>query len=299
LVSNITSPEKSINIDISKYFERAVDTLTESNEETSPSVDSPSKQPAQTEKGFYISEQNIKGLISEAIESALSSFVVVIKNELRQQSAQFIEKMEGDIHNINIKIDTNDVAINGLKKSVSECEQNVSTAIMKARAQSDQLVHFKNALNDSEQYSRRSHVRIHGIQEGDSETAESLYKHVSGVLKEGYNLPLADDDIEVCHRIGRPKHGQPRHVLVRFLRRGMKDKLFLQRKHVKLPNVRVYHDLTQANNRLLYDVKQNARVESAWVTYTGKIIAKGVNGRVLNVDLTTDINAVFDGSKHN
>ena len=295
---NSQPPLHNINIDISKFFIKATECVTEQNDESFLSTDSPSRNYPQPENGLFITEQNLKSLISEAIESALSRFSLLIKNEITSQSMQFCEKVEANVHDIAIKCESNEKAITSMDKMLSNCEQNSSTALRKASALSTEIAKLKNALNENEQYSRRTHIRMHGVMETEGETNQLLTAKVAGVLKESYNVPLASDDIEVCHRVGPFHKGSSRQVIVRFLRRGVKEKLFREKKHIRLPNIRIFHDLTQANNKLLYNTKHHERVESAWVTFTGKILAKGVNGKIIRVDLDTDITSALNDAKH-
>ena len=107
-------------------------------------------------------------------------------------------------------------------------------------------------------------------------------------------MQLKEDDIDVCHRVGAPNPSKPRQVIVRFLRRQTKDRLFVQKKHLKPQGLMLFHDLTHANNRLLYDVKHHNRVQSAWVSYTGKILAKDAQGHTIHVDMKSDIDSLFN-----
>ena len=80
---------------------------------------------------------------------------------------------------------------------------------------------------------------------------------------------------------------------MRFLRRGAKEKLFTNLKQHKVEGIRVYHDLTHINIKLLQATRQNERIDSAWVI-NGSIIAKGLNGLIFQVNMVTDIDQKLD-----
>ena len=149
---------------------------------------------------------------------------------------------------------------------------------------------LKNALNEAKQYSRRANVKVINVPELHGETDAQLHEMLTQTIGKTYGVPLRDDDIEVCHRVGKQKRNDnPRPVIVKFLRRGTKDALFRKLKTLRPQGPRIYHDLTHINSRLLYDLRQCERIDSAWISYSGHVIAKGVNGGLFKVDMLSDI----------
>ena len=170
------------------------------------------------------------------------------------------------------------------------------TSISKARSQAREIRELRNEQNELEQYSRRSHIIIYGLHEPPPENHVQLRSEITDLLVKGYKLDLQADDIDVCHRIGRSTRGDNsrptriRPIIVRFLRRNTKDRLFPLLKQNQVRGIRVFHDLTHANIKLLEGTRHHDRIETAWVS-NGKVIAKGINGHILRVDLLTDIDA--------
>ncbi|CAH1772848.1 unnamed protein product [Owenia fusiformis] len=133
------------------------------------------------------------------------------------------------------------------------------------------------AMNDTAQQTRKSSVRVFGIPENNSENredcAEVVYEHLKTKIQN-----FSPGDIEVAHRVpgGKPQisnRSKPRPILVKFKFRGVKDVVIRQKKALKGSDLRVYEDLTPANRKLLYELKQHDGISQAW-TVNGKVLGK-------------------------
>ena len=67
-------------------------------------------------------------------------------------------------------------------------------------------------VNDLEQYSRRQCLNFSGIPEQQNENTEKLIIEIAKAA--GVNVK--PDDIDVSHRIGKPKAGKPRAIIAKF-----------------------------------------------------------------------------------
>lgn len=73
-----------------------------------------------------------------------------------------------------------------------------------------------------EQYTRRSNIRLFGLEE---KAGEDVNKLVTNVVKEKLRLDLPDDAIECAHRVGK-QGNNPRAIIVKFARIGYKNVVF-------------------------------------------------------------------------
>ena len=75
-------------------------------------------------------------------------------------------------------------------------------------------------LEDLQQYSRRNCVLVTGVPEEKDENTDELIKHLS---TDKLEVPLADEDIDRSHRVGKPKtKGKARAIIVKFTRHNKK-----------------------------------------------------------------------------
>lgn len=141
-----------------------------------------------------------------------------------------------------------------------------------------QLSHVANMAKDNEQYSRRSNVRISGF---DEEQGENCVEKITTFCNEKLNVDISDKNIDRAHRVGKPREGRSRAIIVRF--NSHKDKIAVMRQRRELYSSRYYinEDLTSRNQHLLYQAKKKCRnVVSAW-SRDGKTFAKRASDSII------------------
>lgn len=124
-----------------------------------------------------------------------------------------------------------------------------------------------------QQYTRRESVRVFGIKQEESETADQVEEKVLEVFtKVGADIKL--EDMAVVHRVGKLQHGS-RPVLVKFVSRRKRREVMEKKKALKgkagCEKVFINDDLTPLRARLLGYVKRLECVERAW-TVEGRVM---------------------------
>ena len=176
-------------------------------------------------------------------------------------------------------------------------EAAVATAVAskdaEIKALKDDLKRVTNQLNDIEQYSRRLCVNISGIPENSNEDAKKIVMELSGITGAG----LVPDDVDVAHRIGRPKPGKVRTIIARFVTVSKRQAFYNARRALRdkdgagaPPGSRLTEDilaktfisdnLTQQNEFLLYQARQlkkKGKLFAAW-SDQGKLKVKEKKG---------------------
>ena len=230
------------------------------------------------------------------------------------------EKLTGidfDISQIKDRQDRHDSRLKDLQSKV---EQSAAT-IYSVR---------KNTLTQSsqqEQYSRNYNLRIYGLEEKKDESINELEGMVIKFFNEKLGVQVEKNDIDVIHRLGRPKQtsdtlgapmkastpkrhenghpadpqsqegtaepqmetettesSQPRTIIVRFVRRKIKNQIIANRRKLKkkageTKAVVIKEDLTKFHHQLLAKAKDVG--EKAWSS-EGKIFMK-LRGKVREV----------------
>jgi len=172
-----------------------------------------------------------------------------------------------------------------------------------------QIDHLSIKLDDQEQYSRRTNLKLSGIKErGREENTDDL------VLDVINNLILADtgeslnySHIGRTHRVGPPlritdsksKPSRPRDIIIRFISYRNRDLVFRNKKNLKThnqsqpPEHRLYVNeaLTKRRANLFKktrDLLRDRKVKNCW-THDGKILVKSLSDRTIHISHDTDL----------
>ena len=136
--------------------------------------------------------------------------------------------------------------------------------------------------NQLEQYSRRSHLRIWGLETKQGEDCKTIVASFVRKLKGPSNAPLpcTEADIDAAHPLplkNRRRSGAPSSsascIIVRFFGRDLRDSVIKARRQLKGSKISIQEDLTAKNHLLLNELKKKDYVEGAW-SWNGKIMAK-------------------------
>ena len=125
----------------------------------------------------------------------------------------------------------------------------------------DKLHELDKRLIECEQYSRRENLVISGIP--DSIQQKDLEGVVLDILGVAGFCELDTDDIQACHRLGKPRNSRyPARVIVRFITRKIPDYCLSNRdkiqKDVKSSlnlNIRIYENICKMNEESLHICK--------------------------------------------
>lgn len=117
---------------------------------------------------------------------------------------------------------------------------------------------LKLEIDEQEQYSRRSCLRLNGVtgDEGDpNENVEAKLLY----LAETHNIDIQPSDIDIAHRLGKPKMAVTRSVIVKFTNSKARQRVLSARK--RLGSVYVNEDLTRFRQSLHYEARQLVRAK--------------------------------------
>ena len=209
-----------------------------------------------------------------------------------------------DIRTIVIEAMTNQQVINAIAEKVAEaiaekfeqrlslCEQDLRIKGTQMKEIETKMARMEVYVDQLEQYSRRTSVRISGVQE--SELGEDLTTVVTDILANSMpDMPrLTMGDVNRAHRVGQRKrqdqHTQrsqhPRQILVQFKDYNGKLNITRSRKRIRetMPHVYIHEDLTQSRATLLYKARQAKRehnIVDCW-SFDGRIVIKDANNKI-------------------
>lgn len=195
----------------------------------------------------------VKVMISEEIEKLVNEKVNQVTTDLRQSMSALREENQR------------------LRSSIIEVEAKMSAKV-----------------DDLEQYSRRSCLRIVVVSESEHENTDEIVLTIA----DRWNINISPDDIDRSHRVGSQKptasREQPsrqirsREIIVKF--RNYQARLaFLKGRSVlreKREKMFIIEDLTQSRRSLAYEcrqLKRDRKIQKTWV-YDGNIFLSENNG---------------------
>ena len=124
------------------------------------------------------------------------------------------------------------------------------------------------AMDQQEQYSRKSSIRILGVDEEKAENCEAVCIEA---IKVNLGIDICDKDIDIVHRIGRPNTGKARPILVKFLSHKPKEIIMRKRKEAK--GIKIVEDLAYGIKKVFDFLNAHRRdidLEYVW-TIDGRI----------------------------
>lgn len=185
-----------------------------------------------------------------------------------------------------------------LKAELCETQKQLTIQIDKNNKLESDVKELKIALDEQEQYSRRSCLRINGLI-GDEGTPNENVERKLLMLAESHNIQVQPADIDTAHRVGKPNPGYTRPVIVKFSNSKARQRVLAARK--TLDNIYINEDLTRYRQSLHYHARmlvKNKKLERTWVA-GAKIFCRlpsSAEGSKIQIRCMEDIEAIRNGT---
>ncbi|KAK6171840.1 hypothetical protein SNE40_018265 [Patella caerulea] len=210
----------------------------------------------------------------KTIQSTIEVKIENVKLDVMKIISEKVNQLEKDLYEIREEN----------KKLKAIVETQVKTQILAAERIASAAC---SKVNNLEQWTRRSSVRIFGIPDKMNENySESIQEALKVFLSIG--VSMTEDQIDIAHRIGTFKPNQNRSIIVKFLSRKYKIFVIKNRRKLKGSGISISEDLTPLNSQLLSRTSKHPSVLNTWST-EGKIYAKLLNEKIVKVDHHTCI----------
>ncbi|KAK4871850.1 hypothetical protein RN001_015974 [Aquatica leii] len=141
---------------------------------------------------------------------------------------------------------------------------------------------LSNELDKAQQYSRRTNIRIFGLDEVAGENIEAC---VINAMKDKVNV--TSDMIDRCHRIGRLNKNKPRAIIVKFVNYKYKEIVFKNKKLFKGTKIIITEDLTKNRYDLFKSAREKYGIKNVW-TYDG-IIKVNTSKSIISIKEKNDL----------
>ena len=133
----------------------------------------------------------------------------------------------------------------------------------------DAKLDLLNQLDDLEQYTRRTNIRIFGILESSGDAQEDTDVLATQWVANELGVELLPSDISRSHRVGKRSTAKPRPIIVRLTRHNKKVEILKNRRQLKINKrpFNVQEDLTLARRGILYHLRHEINdeiVDKVW-----------------------------------
>lgn len=189
-----------------------------------------------------------------------------------------------------------DLVANKVGVRIQRMEEALASRDQRIEELETKVADFALKIDEQEQYSRRTSIRISGIEESTNEDPESKIRGVFSAMG-------LDPVIQRCHRVGavrKPSGSQlsgqrkptPRPIICQFTDQRDKQLVMKQRKDAcdDYPHVFVNEDLTKFRSSLLYQARQlkrNSKISGAW-TRDGRILVMDKQHKIHEISSSKD-----------
>ena len=224
---------------------------------------------AKKSSGFDVILSSFKDKCSDLLENEVNfhDSITAVNDHLQTESAE-TAGMTGE-DKVAVKVITLMMPALEVLVTTKQDERlnKHDVAINKLQAQVRNVSYENDSLN---QYSRRENVRISNVPEVEDEDLIKTLIEIGGSI----GVAIKADNINTIHRIGPKREGKARQIIARFVHREPRYLLLKNRVDLKkterYKNIYIAEDLTQMKFKLLYYVKKQRNVKSAF-TKEGRI----------------------------
>jgi hypothetical protein len=193
---------------------------------------------------------------------------------------------------VQVALDAFNTKLQSLQKALDDQKRQNEMLRSELEAAHNERLILNAEVNDLEQYSRRSHLRIRGLKmSNNTDCKAAVAEFLSNRLKQsrGRGLQVYREDIDAAHPLPtstRPSlhdshatdsepspQEAPPTIIVRFHDRELRDTVMAARRSLKSTGITLSDDLTAKNVKLMKSLKACPKIESVW-SWQGKIYAK-------------------------
>ena len=143
-----------------------------------------------------------------------------------------------------------------------------------------ELQETADQVNELEQYSRKQCINVNGVPEKQNENVAQLVLEIARAA----GAELSPSDVDAAHRVGRPRDGKHRAIIVRFVSFTARQRVYDRRRELRdltaergpqsflttaeLKNVFISDSLTKRNEETMHNARQLKKERKIWAAWT-------------------------------
>lgn len=158
---------------------------------------------------------------------------------------------------------TDDLFVETVLKKINEKTKALEENLKQCKEKIELL---ETKMEDFKQKEKQNNICIYGIEQTDQ---ENLTEKVLKVLNDKIKIPIKQDDVIKCHRIGVNTRKQ-RPVVVKFEKKQLRNLIIKNRKKLKGTNTFITEDLTKTRLELFREAQNKFEKKSVY-THEGNV----------------------------
>ena len=241
-----------------------------------------------SKNGAHVAGAQSTGDSGALMAMSSSDFAVYLEEALTNASVK--EKLQ-EVMTPILNVDKiADLVSSKLRVQITRLETLLKEKDVKIAHLTDRVKDLEGKIDDQEQYSRRTSVRIAGLEEDQDEVLDDKMRSVLS------DIGCKDEMLNInrMHRVG--KHvpgGRPRQIIVQFTNYSSKKKVIKSGKELrtKHPKVFINEDLTRLRSQLLYQarkLKKAGKITDTW-SFDGKILVKDRQNKIKHIQKAEEL----------
>ena len=175
-----------------------------------------------------IMQSHVTKIVDDYISS--TEFQRSLTNSINFDAAGFETQLGSSEEKLNELINSNQAKIAKLGEELTKLKNNLSLKDEAIAGLKDDNYRLSQEVDDLEQYTRRTNVRIYGVAEQPEENTDNL---AVDFFKSELNVDVASNDMSRSHRVGEKSGAKPRPIIVRFTKHNTKVAVMSRRRVLK------------------------------------------------------------------
>ena len=193
-----------------------------------------------------------------------------------------------------------DMVAEKVNQRISLLEERLAVKDTTIQKLEERVADLENKIDQQEQYSRRTSVRIAGIEETENEDPVQKVRDIFQSID-------IDSMIQRCHRVGPASEAHsaptnsgsparircPRSIIVQFAGQRDRDTVFQRRMEIAghCPNIFISEDLTKRRATLLFHARQLKKKKKIMAAFTrdGRVLVLDNARKIHNVSSLSDL----------
>ena len=214
-----------------------------------------------------IMQSHVTKIVDDYISS--TEFQRSLADSINFDAAGLETQLGSSEKKLNELINSNQAKIAKLDEELTKLENNLALKDKAIAGLEDDNYRLSQEVDDLEQYTRRTNVRIYGVAEQPEENTDNL---AMDFFKSELNVDVASNDISRSHRVDKKSGAKPRPIIVRFTKHNTKVAVMSRRRVLKERKrpFNLQEDLTINRREIL--------------KYLNKDIEEGIVSKVWTVD---------------
>ncbi|KAI4458373.1 l1 transposable element-related [Holotrichia oblita] len=171
----------------------------------------------------------------------MAEYRMLLRSRAEQDKDEDVELIQKIVEKVLVSPLFLEKLVSAVTDKLNICNNELKSCKNNIDSLDKRMLRIEEALDEQEQYSRRNNIRIYGVPEITHENTCEVFVNL---CREKLKINITNSDIDCCHRLAG-KEGTNKPIIVRFVRRDVKNKVFNDKRKLKGTRIVITEDLTR------------------------------------------------------